>query len=155
MKTPIFCIALLAPVMASTLSNFPLSFEERAPVKGQYVSRGPGYAIRLHATGADLRAGKAQISVVLQSANGKASAQPEFVELGRNRIGFNTGAYDRARPLVIDPVLQYTAYLGGSSADEANAIAADAAGNSYVTGFTRSIDFPSKPGTFQPAPQGS
>jgi uncharacterized repeat protein (TIGR01451 family) len=52
------------------------------------------------------------------------------------------GAYDASRPLVIDPVLSYSTYLGGSFDDSASSIAVDAAGSAYVTGETNSTDFP-------------
>jgi uncharacterized protein (TIGR03437 family) len=55
---------------------------------------------------------------------------------------FEIGSYDRGKQLVIDPVLAYTSYLGGSSNDWGTGIAADAAGNTYVTGLTESADFP-------------
>ncbi len=38
--------------------------------------------------------------------------------------------------------LVYSAYLGGSDVDVADAIAVDPAGSVYLTGYTRSIDFP-------------
>ena len=61
----------------------------------------------------------------------------------RNRqVGFEVAAYDASKPLVIDPVLVYSTYLGGNHADGCNAIAVDAAGNAYVTGATQSTDFP-------------
>ena len=62
--------------------------------------------------------------------------------MGRTEIGFRVGAYDASRPLVIDPVLVYSTYLGGSDTDISNAIAVDAAGSAYITGFTASTDFP-------------
>jgi hypothetical protein len=55
---------------------------------------------------------------------------------------FHIASYDRSRQLVIDPVLSYSTYLGGSGKDEANAIAIDAAGGAYVAGTTASADFP-------------
>jgi hypothetical protein len=58
------------------------------------------------------------------------------------RVGFRVGAYDARRPLVIDPVLVYATFLGGSNQDEGLGIAVDAAGNAYVTGQTYSTDFP-------------
>ena len=64
-------------------------------------------------------------------------------------VGFQLGAYDPSRPLIIDPVLIYSTYLGGSGFDQGYAIAVDSLGNSYVTGQTAAIDFPTTPGAFQ------
>lgn len=61
----------------------------------------------------------------------------------RNRmVGFELGEYDRSHPLVIDPVLVYSTYLGGNGADTGRAIAIDAERNVYLTGSTRSTNFP-------------
>ncbi|HEX5410279.1 MAG TPA: choice-of-anchor D domain-containing protein [Terriglobia bacterium] len=57
-------------------------------------------------------------------------------------VAFKIAPYDPARPLVIDPVLSYSTYLGGGEKDEANAIAVDAAGSAYIAGTTASADFP-------------
>jgi uncharacterized protein (TIGR03437 family) len=46
----------------------------------------------------------------------------------------------------------YSTYLGGQRDDSANAIAADSTGNAYVTGYTRSPDFPVTEGAFQTRP---
>jgi hypothetical protein len=59
-----------------------------------------------------------------------------------NRITFEVAGYDRTRPLVIDPVLSYSTYLGGTGGDAANGIAVDGSGNAYITGMTGSVDFP-------------
>jgi hypothetical protein len=64
------------------------------------------------------------------------------------QVGIHVGAYDTSRPLIIDPVLFYSTYLGGSGDDEGTSIAVDAAGNAYVTGTTDSINFPTVAGSF-------
>ncbi len=61
---------------------------------------------------------------------------------GEGRVGFQVAAYDVGSPLVIDPVLEYASYLGGSDSDEGNGIAVGADGSIYVTGQTSSDDFP-------------
>src|SRR6266567_1779208 len=53
-----------------------------------------------------------------------------------NHIQFEIPDYDKTRPLVIDPVLVYSTYMGSSFDDGAGAIAVDAAGNAYVGGYT-------------------
>ncbi|MFN0104214.1 MAG: SBBP repeat-containing protein [Bryobacteraceae bacterium] len=66
----------------------------------------------------------------------------QFEKRGEGVFGIAVGTYDRRRELVIDPVLTYSTYLGGTLADEARGVAADAAGNAYVIGSTMSTDFP-------------
>ncbi len=65
-----------------------------------------------------------------------------YVLKGDREVGFQLGAYDPRRPLVIDPVFVYSTYLGGSGDDFAEGIAVDAEGNAYVIGSTTSRDFP-------------
>ncbi len=79
----------------------------------------------------------------------KAEVAVDYVAKGEHRVGFQLGAYDQSRPLIIDPVLIFSTYLGGSGFDQGYAIAVDSLGNSYVTGQTAAIDFPTTPGAFQ------
>jgi len=82
--------------------------------------------------------------VVYQEVAGKRSEVAGTWVLHGKEAGFRMGTYDRAQPLVIDPALIYSTYLGGSLSDFANGIAADRFGNSYVVGGTGSSNFPTK-----------
>ena len=80
--------------------------------------------------------------------------------LAGNTVRFELGAYDHAKQLIIDPVLSYFSYLGGSNNDvigtgspsgstpnvnvTSQAAALDAAGDLYVVGYTQSSNFPTK-----------
>ena len=57
-------------------------------------------------------------------------------------VSFTVGQYDQTMPLVIDPVLVYSTFLGGVADDEATAITVDSSGSAYVTGWTDSPNFP-------------
>lgn len=70
------------------------------------------------------------------------------------RVGFQVAAYDRAHPLVIDPVLVYSTYVGGTDVTEGIAIAVDANGNTYVIGDSLALDF-AAPGAVQPGLAGN
>ena len=51
--------------------------------------------------------------------------------------------------------LLYATFLGGGGYDGGSAIAVDAAGAAYVTGVTRSTDFPTTPGAFDTSHDGN
>jgi len=55
---------------------------------------------------------------------------------------FELAAYDHSLPLIIDPVLSYSSFLGGSNHDLGYDVAVNAAGEAYVVGVTLSLDFP-------------
>ncbi|MBF0317718.1 MAG: SBBP repeat-containing protein, partial [Nitrospirae bacterium] len=57
-------------------------------------------------------------------------------------VGFKVDKWDNAYALVLDPVLSYSTYLGGSGNDSGLGIAIDSAGNAYVTGYAISTNFP-------------
>ena len=84
-----------------------------------------------------------QAPVIYQERNGRRlPIKGSFNISGANRIGFQLAQYDSTQPLVIDPVLLYSTYLGGSGDDQPAGIAVDANGNVYVSGATDSSDFP-------------
>lgn len=58
-------------------------------------------------------------------------------------LGFRLGSYDKDRPLIIDPVLNYSTYLGGSHDEHGSGgIAIDGSGNAYIIADTFSTNFP-------------
>jgi hypothetical protein len=80
---------------------------------------------------------------IYQEINGsKRAIRGGYVLQGRHQVGFQVGEYDTTRPLVIDPVLAVSTYLGGNGFDIANGMALDSDGNVYITGFTNSTNFP-------------
>jgi YD repeat-containing protein len=88
--------------------------------------------------------------VIYQLANGvRQPVTGNYVLQSASQAGFTVGSYDTSRPLYIDPVLGYSGYLGGSGADNGNAIAVDATGNAYIAGSTTSPDFPGTSGGLQ------
>lgn len=88
--------------------------------------------------------------VVYQEIGGqRRPVEGRFALLTKNIVGFRLGSYERDKPVVIDPTLTYSTYLGGSGGGYGTAIAADAAGNAYVVGVTYSTDFPVTGGAFQ------
>jgi hypothetical protein len=75
----------------------------------------------------------------------RAFVDGQYILSANNRVGFKVAAYDHTKPLIIDPVLSYSTYLGGSGGAGGNGawgIAVDSLGNTYVTGMTSSDDFP-------------
>jgi len=73
-----------------------------------------------------------------------------YVTTGHGVVAIHIGPYDRSRPLIVDPTLIYSTYLGGRESEIGHAIAVDGSGNAYVTGETGSTDFPTK-NAFQPS----
>ncbi|HXU39754.1 MAG TPA: SBBP repeat-containing protein [Blastocatellia bacterium] len=76
-----------------------------------------------------------------EKAGSRTPVTAAFKELADGTIGFQVGGYDQALPLVIDPVLVYSTYAGGSASDFGRGITVDAAGNAYVVGDSFSSDF--------------
>lgn len=95
----------------------------------------------LKGTWADVRL---QAPRVYQNAAGQQlPVQGRFVLRAANRVGFEIGAYDRAKELVIDPTISYSTYFGGANGEESYpSIAVNGNGNIYLAGSTTSNDLP-------------
>ena len=129
-------------------------------------------AIQLHISGASGLSTDAQGNLLIQTAGGTLEQRaPVLSQASTNGVSqavsgsavlrsngditFQAGPYDTTQDLRIDPVLVYSSYLGGSGNDQAYAIAADGAGNAYVTGRTTSVNFPTSSGGYQTSSPGS
>ncbi len=134
--------------------------------EGDLVIRTAGGEIRFHKPvvyqeSCQSSAVRSQLKTKKDAANLRSQIQNRkfldgrYVLAANNEVRFEVSAYDRTRPLVIDPVLAYSTYLGGSVDDTGYGIAVDAEGNVYLAGSTSSMDFPSTEGSFQAAGRGS
>jgi hypothetical protein len=87
---------------------------------------------------------------VYQYAGGrKKDLGGSYRRLGPDSVGLQVAAYDHNKPLVVDPILSYSTYLGGFEA-EGLGLAVDAQHNAYVTGWTAFVnDFPTTGDAFQ------
>src|SRR5262249_1176065 len=88
-----------------------------------------------------------QAPVVYQDLGGvRSPVAGAYVVHGDGSVGVALGGHDRAQALVVDPVLSYSTYLGGSGGDHygniGNGISVDGAGNGFVTGQADSTGFP-------------
>src|SRR5438876_4733365 len=106
----------------------------------------------LHARGGQLRLQKPAVYQEVKGIRQEVSGR--YVLTDSYQIGFQLGAYDATRPVIIDPVLFYSTYLGGGGDDVGNSIAVDESGDAYVTGQIDSTNFPTTPGAFQATSMG-
>lgn len=68
-------------------------------------------------------------------------------------VGFRLASYDAKQPLIIDPVISFSSYLGDAGTTVKN-IKVDTSGSVYVYGYTRYTGFPTTTGAYQSAPAG-
>jgi hypothetical protein len=89
-------------------------------------------------TGKDDGGLRMQAPQVYQSeGNRRKPVAGRFVLRASNRVGFEIGAYDRSRELVIDPSLNFSTYFGGSGSETSPSVAVNGNGNIYVVGTTQ------------------
>ncbi|MGD0514648.1 MAG: SBBP repeat-containing protein [Terriglobales bacterium] len=126
--------------------------------------------LHLTAGGSDLRFEAPRVYQKVGTEERPVSGRFELRGQAKDEVGFQLGAYDRSRTLIIDPVLVYSTYLGGSGNQACSiiapitvegmsvpvpppgcpAITVDAASNAYVAGSTTSTNFPGTTGEYQP-----
>jgi uncharacterized repeat protein (TIGR01451 family) len=100
----------------------------RVEENGDLLLETPGGSLRQHKP------------LVYQERDGKREVlNGRFVRRGKREVGFEVAAYDRSRPLTIDPVLAYASFLGGSGIEAVIDVAVDSQGSAYLTGFTDSM----------------
>jgi hypothetical protein len=106
----------------------------------------------LYLSGRQVRLHRPRVYQELQGARKEIAAQYRLKWPTENpapgelpQVAFAVAAYDTTRPLVIDPVVVYSTYLGGSGNDLLWApLAVDSKGSAYIAGVTWSVDFPTK-----------
>ncbi len=83
---------------------------------------------------------------------GKQSVAGRFVIAENREVRFEVGQYDHSRTLTIDPYIEYSSFLGGSTQDTIiTGMTVDATGAMYVTGTTHALDYPTTTGVFEPS----
>ena len=113
---------------------------EFAGAEGMKVERRTGDLV-LQVAGGEVRQHK---PVAYQEAGGeRREVESRYVINHQRQVAIKVGEYDRTKPLIIDPTLSYSTYLGGSDGYEyGNDIAIDSSGYVYVTGETIATNFP-------------
>jgi hypothetical protein len=89
--------------------------------------------------------------VAYQDLNGvRTPVEVNYKAVDARKFGFTIGTYDNSQPLVIDPTVVYSTFLGGNGYDYVTGVALDSAGNLYVSGTVYSSSFPQTTGAFFP-----
>jgi hypothetical protein len=104
------------------------------------VDNGTGDLIVTTTSGIELRHQKPK--AYQQIGNQQVEVASAYKLVGQSEVAFTLAAYDRRSTVLIDPTVRFTRFLAGSNSDVAGGVAVDSAGNSYVTGYTLSTNFP-------------
>ena len=70
-------------------------------------------------------------------------------------VGFALAKFDSRLPLVIDPVVSYSTFLGRNANEGIFSVAVDASGNTYSAGITTSADYATTPGALVSSAAGA
>lgn len=110
----------------------------------EYVKLSDNGDLLIGIEGKEIRQQK-PISYQLTAGN-RRPVESEYVIRRDGSIGYSVGSYDELNELIIDPVLLYSTYFGGSDEDSCSDVATDSQGNAYITGTAESADFPAVDG---------
>lgn len=128
-------------------SRIRMRFEGAKPV----IDRAGDLVLRLpsKASPSDIRFQK---PVLYQLAGGvRQPVSGRFtIASGSQEVGFQVGSYDHTRELVIDPLLLYSSYIGGSGTSQINGMAVNAAGDVYLVGSAYTTTYPTTQGVIEP-----
>ena len=96
--------------------------------------------LRMGVEGGEVRLKK---PVIYQESNGvRREISGRYRPVGPNTVRIDIGPYDHTKTLVVDPLVDYSTYLGGSSSQIGTGMAVDSSGDAFVAGLTSSTDFP-------------
>ncbi|MEJ7609413.1 MAG: hypothetical protein WKF37_24845 [Bryobacteraceae bacterium] len=77
-----------------------------------------------------------------QDGDSKREIAGRYLVRPGNEVTFELAEHDTSRPLVIDPVLQFSTFFGGTGTESAFSVKKDAAKNIYLSGITTSPGLP-------------
>src|SRR5580658_2318678 len=111
----------------------------------------------IRADGGDLHL--SEPAVYQEESGERHTVAGRWLQLSGHELRFVLGNYDHSKPVIVDPTLVYSTYLGGLLTDAATAVAVDSSGNAYIAGHTAtpSTDtppFPTTPDAYQPTCNG-
>ncbi len=140
------CDFVLAPGVDPAVVRLHFAGADRLEIdanRGDLVARTAAGEVRWHRP------------VVYQEIAGhRRAVEGKYFCRNAQEIGFQIAAYDAGQPLIIDPVLVYSTYLGPGTGPQGSGLAVDASGNVYLAGETDSPDFPTTTGAVQRAFRG-
>lgn len=130
----------LAP--GAELSNARLRYRG-----AQSLSLGADGSLSIHTAAGTLT--EAPPVLYQEHPNGRVVVAGGFRLVSKREIGFWAASYDRDLPLVVDPGLMWSTFLGGGTTDCQVAVATNAAGESFLVGYSASSDYPTSTGAYQ------
>ena len=129
--------------------EFDLALKPGADPGRIRLKLGGGRSLRLEPDGTlriDTAAGDVRLplpTIYQEVAGERRTVRGRYVLRAKGEVGFRVEAYDRTKPIVIDPTIVYAGLIGGgTNSTAALAIGVDSSGNAYIAGATAASDFP-------------